>query len=271
MLQASIACLQDKKLDRPRRLAEELLAHSLNIKRTDLYLQLERVIIGDELQQIRSGLQRLVAGEPIEYVLGEIDFYGCRIKVDQRALIPRLETEVLVDFMIPRIKKISSAWDLCCGSGCIGIALKKKMPDVNVVLSDLSQEALALAKENALLNRVDVQCVEGDLLAPFVGMKTDLMIANPPYLSLQEYFSLDPSVRDFEPKMALVGGRQGTEIYERLAEEMPLFLNPGAQVFLEIGSTQKEEMQKIFSSKIWKSECISDWSGKDRCFFLEIQ
>ena len=271
ILNASTAFLLSKKVDRSRRLAEELLARALQMKRIDLYMQFDRPVVEKELEFIRIGIKRLIQGEPLEYILGEVEFYGCKIKVDRRVLIPRPETELLIDHIAKRLRG-SAAWDICTGSGYIGIALKKKFPHLSVTLSDLSADALALATENALLNQVDVEILQGDLTLPFRGRKADLVAVNPPYVSRNEYDSLDPSVRDFEPEMALVGGGRGTEFFERLASELPPFLNPGAQLFLEIGATQGQAVQNIFSSPIWrKRELHSDWSGKDRFFFLEIQ
>jgi release factor glutamine methyltransferase len=272
ILSASAAFLENKKIDRPKRLAEEILAHALGLKRIDLYLQFDRPVEETELARMRPWIKRLTVGEPLEYILGEIEFFGCRIKVDRRVLIPRPETEILVDLIAKRIQCPASLWDVCAGSGCIGLSLKKKFPEIAVSLSDLSSDALALAAENAALNQAAVEILQGDLLEPFAGRKTDLVVVNPPYISESEYFSLDPSVREFEPKMALIGGERGTEFYERLQRDLPRFLNPGARVFLEIGSTQGDAVQRIFSSPIWeKLELLADWSGKDRFIFLEMQ
>ncbi len=273
ILRATSAFLEKKKVDRPKRLAEELLAFALGMKRIELYMQFERLLVESELAQMRLWIKRVVSGEPLEYILGEVEFYGCRIKVDRRVLIPRPETEILVDSIVKKIgSPPRSVWDVCTGSGYIGIALKKKFPEIAVTLSDLSSDALACAAENAALNGVDVEILQGDLLEPFTGRKTDIVVVNPPYVSENEYFSLDPSVRDFEPKMALVGGEKGTEFYERLERDLPRFLNARGRVFLEIGSTQGDAVQRIFSTPIWRElERLADWSGKERFIFLEIQ
>jgi release factor glutamine methyltransferase len=117
---------------------------------------------------------------------------------------------------------------------------------------------------------VELECLEGDLLAPFKGRKADFIVCNPPYVSQEEYVALDPSVREFEPKMALVGGVLGVEFYQRLAQELPSFLNQGASLFFEIGSTQANRLKTIFSAPIWQeSQVHKDWSGRDRFFFLK--
>lgn len=275
VLNLSAHFLESKKIDRSRRLAEDLLAHILKCKRIDLYLQYERPLVNDELALMREWVKRCAFQEPIEYLIGEVEFLGCRISVDKRVLIPRPETEILVDLAIKKINSLPDLkekilWDLCTGSGCMGIALKKRFPALRVCLSDSSQEALELALENSRKNEVEVEIFQGDFLEPFRGRKADFILCNPPYVSAAEYTSLDSSVKDFEPKVALVGGERGTEFYERLAKEVPPLLNNKALVFLEIGAGQKEAIQKIFSSPVWSScEPLKDWSGKDRFFFLE--
>ena len=172
ILTASTAYLEKQGVGRPRRLAEELLAAVLKLKRIDLYLQYDRPVVEEELTQVRDGVKKLAKGHPLEYLLGSLEFYGCQIRVDSRVLIPRPETELLVD-LIKKKNPTGVLWDLCTGSGCIGIALKKKLPHLEVTLSDLSQEALALASDNSRLNGVEVSLLQGDLLAPFQGKKTN--------------------------------------------------------------------------------------------------
>lgn len=259
ILKLSADFLAERKLERPRRLSEEILSHVLQLKRMDLYLQFDRPILEAELQRIRDLLKRCSKGEPLGYILGEVIFLDCRIRVDRRVLIPRPETEILADRIAKQVHK-GILWDLCTGSGCIGIALKKARPDLQVTLSDLSPDALTLAAENARLNGVDVTLLQGDLLQPFRGQKADWIVCNPPYISEAEYAELDPSVRDFEPKLALVGGKKGTEIYERLHREVSTHLNPGGALFLEIGAQQREALQSLFP----QGEISSDWAGLPR-------
>jgi len=252
---------------------EELLAHALKMKRIDLYLQFDRLVVEKEIEPLRAWIKRLSLGEPLEYILGLVEFYGCQIQVDPRVLIPRPETEILVDYIVKKVRKEAKIlWDLCTGSGAIGISLKKKLPHLLVSLSDLSKDALNVAKENAKQNEVEVEIVEGDLFTPFQGQKADVITINPPYVTTKEYLNLSKSVRDFEPKMALVGGEIGIEVYERLAKELPSHLQSGGQVFMEIGQGQGDAVSSLFSSAEWAFKKVSqDWSGKDRFFFLEKQ
>lgn len=272
VLQLSSQFLQERNIERPKRLVEDLLASLLRCKRIDLYMQFDRPMEDSELAVLREWLKRAAKHEPVEYIVGEVDFLGCKIKVDSRVLIPRQETELLVEIISKKMTAQKSLWDICTGSGYIGIALKKKFPKLEVSASDISPDALAIAKKNAANNGVDVSFFEGDLLSPFVGQCADLIVCNPPYVAANEFFSLDPSVRDFEPKLALIGGDDGLAFYRRLAADLPGYLLPKGQVYLEIGFSQGKAMQEIFSSNVWgRFELLQDFSGKDRFFFLEKQ
>ena len=271
ILQLSTTHLKEKKIPRARREAEEIVSFALKIKRLDLYLQYDRPLEEQELTLCRQLLKRASSGEPLEYIFGEKEFYHCQFCVTPKVLIPRQETEILLDIVVHEAKP-GVAWDVCCGSGCLGIALKKAVPSVNVTLSDISQEAIELAKKNAERNHVDVFFETGDLLTPFKGKKADLILCNPPYISQKEFESLDFSVRNFEPKIALIGGESGLEYYRRLAEDLPRFLNPGAKIYFEIGASQGGSVLNIFSASCWRSKQIrKDWSNLDRFFSLEFE
>lgn len=271
IIRLSSSFLREKGVDRSDRLAEEIIASVLGMNRLDLFMQFDRPLLESELNLIRGRVVRSAQGMPLEYMVGEVEFYGCSICVDKRVLIPRPETELLAELIAKRVER-GILWDLCTGSGCLGISLKKAKPDLEVSLSDLSLDALEVARCNALKNKVQVDVYQGDLLGPFFGQKADYIVCNPPYICIEEYEGLDRSVRDYEPKIALVSGATGLEFYERLALELPSYLNPGAQVFLEIGYSQGSSVKRIFNTASWKkNELIKDWSGKDRFFFLEKQ
>ncbi|MGB7978427.1 MAG: peptide chain release factor N(5)-glutamine methyltransferase [Chlamydiales bacterium] len=261
IVKLSTAFLAERKMERPRRTAEEVVAFVLGLKKMDLYLRFDQPIVEAELGRIRELLKRCGKGEPLEYVLGEVEFLGCRIHLDRRVLIPRPETEILAEMVAKRVES-GVLWDVCSGSGCLGIALKKARPDLEVVLSDISADALALAEENAKLNGAFVEILQGDLLAPFEGRRADWIVCNPPYISEAEYWNLDPSVKDFEPKLALVGGAKGTEMYERFKESLSRFLKPGGRVFFEIGASQGGALKKLFP----EGELGLDWAGHSRFF-----
>jgi len=272
--------LADHHIERSRRCAEDLLSFVLKMKRLDLYMQFDRPLVEMEMAEMRSFLKRSVAGEPTAYILGEIDFMGCCIQVTPDVLIPRQETEILVDMALKKIKETLErtgrsdgvCWDLCTGSGCIGLGVKLGYPKLTVVLSDICPKALRMAELNSINNHLQVECRLGDLLQPFLNEKADFVFCNPPYVSINEFDSLEKSVRNFEPSLALLGGCNGTDFYERLSVELPNHLNQGAQVFFEIGHAQAAAIQEIFSKPPWREGRIfKDWSGHDRFFFLEIE
>ncbi len=262
--------LKKKGIVRPKRDAEELLAAQLGCKRIDLYMKFECPLEEDEIVAFREKIKRRSTGEPLDYILGEKEFYNCRISLTRAVLIPRPETEILLERICQRVELTlpGDAWDICTGSGCLGIAFKKRFPTWDVALSDLSSEALAVAKDNAAKNNVEVNCLQGDLLAPFHGKKAQLLMANPPYISEMEFANLDHEVRLFEPEQALKGGVDGLDFYRRLAAEAAPHLLPGALLSLEIGASQKEEVLKIFNHPSWQGAHIEkDWAGHDRFFF----
>ncbi len=276
LLNLSIQYLKEKNITSARLVAETLLSHVLELKRMDLYMRFECPLEEKELSVFRSLLKKASFGEPVEYILSQSDFYGLKLHLSPHVLIPRPETEILVD-QIARLLRLEveqnkTLFDVCTGSGCVGLSLKKTFPALSVTLSDVSPEALALCQRSAETHGLDVTLLQGDLMASFEGKKADYVVCNPPYISEKEYEGLDFSVKGHEPKLALVGGESGLEFYERLASDLPKYLNPGAKVFLEIGHSQGEALSKIFSSPYWvKKELRQDYSGKDRFFFLEIE
>jgi release factor glutamine methyltransferase len=239
-------------------------------------MQFDKPLLEEELKILRELVKRALKQEPIEYILGHVSFYGCMIELTSDVLIPRQETEILLEKAHLRLKQRNLegnvAWDLCAGSGCLGIGLKKALPQLAVTLCDISEKALAIARRNAKLNAVSVTCRMGDLLSACVGNKADIILCNPPYVSNKEYDELDRSVRGYEPKLALVGGEEGLSFYERLASELPEYLNPGAQLFFEMGCTQGKAIQNLFKSPHWRNRCIEkDLAGHERFFFLEFE
>jgi len=273
VLQLSADFLKEKGIARPRRQAEELLSDVVKMARIELYMHYDRLMQEEELDRYRQAVRRKAAGEPWQYIAGEVSFLGCRISLDRNVLIPRQETEILASRVLEAVGDAPlDVWDICCGSGCIGLGLKKGRPSWRVALSDISEKALSVARENGRQNGIEVSFFCGDLLKPFEGRKADIVICNPPYLAEREFAGLDREVRDFEPKGALVGGRTGYEFYERLAVELPLFMNPSGKVFLEIGTGMGEGVKKLFYSTIWKNHLVSsDWSGHDRFFSVEFE
>lgn len=272
ILSSSEQFLQQKKIPRARFVAQTLLASVLGVKRMDLYLSFDRPMQETELSLLRPLLKRAASSEPVEYIVQKIPFCSVEIQLSPDVLIPRQETELLVHEIMKEDLEGKEIWDVCTGSGCIGVSLKKRFPAARVVLIDLSVQALAIAKSNAELNRVEVECLVSDLLKGLQGRRADVVVSNPPYISLKEYEALESSVRDFEPSLALIGGEDGLVFYRRLSQELPQHLNHQAKIFLEIGSAQGEAVFALFSAPCWvKKRVEKDWSGKDRFFFLEFE
>ena len=276
VLQIATQFLQKKEIVQARRFAEDLLAFVLKKSRLDLYLQFDLPLEEKELEHFRFLIKRLSSKEPIEYILGKVEFYNCLFSLNPFVLIPRPETEILLDLICREIsheeKKPQVAWDICTGSGCLGISLKKRFSFIEVTLSDLCPNALHVVHLNAKQNQVEVEILLGDLLKPFEGKKADLVICNPPYVSLSEYEALDLSVKGFEPKQALVAEENGLLFYRLLSQQLPFFLNKGAKVYLEIGATQGQKIKKLFSCPCWTRVFIEkDLSGHDRFFSLEFE
>lgn len=264
-----LASLHLAKKGVSRRDVEDLIASMLELKRIDLYTQHDRPLTESELSLIRRAIERLSKGEPYAYIVGKVDFLDLEILVNPSVLIPRVETELWVSEITG---KPTIIWDICTGSGAIGLSLKKRFPDASVTLSDLSDEALSVAKNNCERNFLDVSLLQGDLFEPFQGKKADLITINPPYISKKSYEGLDTSVKDFEPRMALVAGDTGLEFYERIARELPHFLNAGGQAFLEIGYDQGDVVKSLFDTKIYDSiEIKRDLSGHPRCLSLKYK
>lgn len=276
ILNLSADFLENKGVKRGRHEALELISFSLGMRPLDVYVQFDRPLTESELENCRNLLKRRAKGEPIQHIRGNVEFFDCTFKVNNEVLIPRQETEILVDRIATLLAKEELTGkvllDLCCGSGCIGISLKRRLPELYVILSDCSPQALAIAKENAEANGVEVEFCEGDLLNPLEGRLFDFLVCNPPYVSEKEFEDLEREVRDFEPKIALVAEDEGLAFYQRLALELPKGLNPGAKVWLEMGCKQGEAVAELFKESPAKQmQVLQDWSGHDRFFFLEFE
>lgn len=230
----------------------------------------EEVLSHDQIKLLVWAIEQRKKRVPFAYITQEIEFYGSTFFINDHVLVPRPETELLVEHII---KKISSSkkgilWDFCSGSGVIGISVKKKLPHLQVILSDISTHALDVAKCNAEKNGVEVQIRQSDLFKNFANEKCDFFVCNPPYLSEEEYQTAEKELF-FEPKLSLVAENQGYFFYQKIAEQLPFFLNERGRAFLEIGSQQKEEIIKIFSKISYSMQIENDWAGHPRFFFLE--
>ncbi len=219
-----------------------------------------------------SALRRLLRGEPFPYVLGEWEFFGLTLKVTADVLIPRDDTCAVAELAIRNalfLDQDPRILDLCCGSGCIGLAIASRVKDAKVTLADLSPKALAIAKENTSLNKLSgrVRCVSADALEPpqpFLG-KFDMIVSNPPYINRADMETLDPSVKDFEPHMALYGGEDGLDFYRAIAQNAKSALKPGGLLCFEFGDDQGDDVCRILEENGYTTlERTRDYHDRER-------
>ena len=236
-------------IESPRLDAEVLLAHALSCSRTQLIIDMMRPLAPAELSRFRELVKRRRHREPVAYLRGEREFYGRTFRVDARVLVPRPDTETLIDVALLRTRHLSMSarvLDLCTGSGCVAVTLALTRPTTQVTATDISEAALALAQENALrLGAPSVAGVRaervGELRGPF-----DLITANPPYIASAEIATLAPDVRQFEPRLALDGGDDGLVLVRRILEEAPARLAKGGVLAMEIGAGQADAVAALF-------------------------
>lgn len=272
LIELSTQFLSHKGVASARRHSEDLLAFCLGVKRLDLYLDYDRPVEEVEVDHFRSFIKQKGERRPFEYITGKSFFLGLELRVNSDVLIPRQETEVCLDHILREYDlSDKTVWDIATGSGCIGLACKHQFPTTHVTLSDISPKALDVAKSNAAKNSLEVHFLEGDLLTPFQGKKADIVFCNPPYISEEAYEGLEPEVKEFEPKGALVAPNKGLLCYQRLAQELPVYLASSAHVFLEVGFDQAQKVAGFFSSSCWKSvSYVVDLSGVQRFISLEF-
>lgn len=271
VIQRSTDFLAKKGVDSPRLQVELLLAHVLQLPRLKLYLDFEREIAGHDLDLIRDLVQRRALREPLQHILGSASFCGLEIKVNRNVLVPRPETELLAEagwLFLRTLGHPPRALDIGTGSGCIAIALASNCSSASVMTVDVSEAALAVARENAALNNVvsRVQFAVSDLFGEIPKTsRFDLLISNPPYIPGQEIAALEPEVREFDPRVALDGGADGLDFYRRLSRESPDFLAPGGRMMLEFGDGQDAAIAKLFVEQKWIVEAVKpDYSGRPR-------
>lgn len=234
---------QGRGIESPRLEAELLVGMVLGCSRIQLIIDRDRPLAADELARIRGLVARRRKREPIAYLTGRREFYGHELLVDPRVLIPRPDTETLVDTALARTADRSlfgRMLDLCTGSGNVAIAFAKERPTWHVIASDISADALAVARTNALrLGAVwNVAFRQGDLFAIAGQTPYDLITANPPYVTEDEMGEVTPDIRDHEPHLALVGGRDGLDVVRRIAAQAARHLAPGGVIAVEVGCTQ---------------------------------
>jgi release factor glutamine methyltransferase len=272
VIHRSTAFLQRHGVDSPRLQTELLLAHVLKLPRLQLYLDHERGLAEAELAGLRALVQRRAKREPLQHLVGSTSFFGLEIAVGPDALIPRPETEIIVELALAALGKSPSpqpaVLDFGTGTGCVALALAAKCPTAQVHALDVSAGALALARRNVeahkLAGRVAFHLGDGFAALPS-ELRFDLIVSNPPYIPAAEIATLQPEVRDFDPRLALDGGSDGLDFDRRLAAESPAWLGAGGGCFAEFGDGQADAIQGLFTEAGWEKITVhADLTGRAR-------
>ena len=251
VIRASGDYLNGKGLEHGRLNAEHLLAHVLGMGRLHLYLHFDRPLTLAERGRFKPLLRRRAAREPLQYILGSAPFRNLMLDVDRRVAIPRPETEYLID-VLQRVagpdRVFESALDVGTGSGAIALALAAEGVARSVTATDLSAAALAAARHNAAAAGITIDFREGRLLEPVADLSFDLVLSNPPYLTEAEWLSAQPEVREWEPRMAMVGGEDGLEVILGLVGGLDDLLLPGGWVGLEVGNSHSKAVVRMLEA-----------------------
>ncbi|MCA9545597.1 MAG: peptide chain release factor N(5)-glutamine methyltransferase [Myxococcales bacterium] len=260
---------EGKGLPQPRLDAELIIGDALGMARLDLYLQIDKPLLPEELAAIRARVKRRAAHEPVAYIVGSRGFWSLDLQVDARVLVPRPETELLVERALARLEGVDAPTvvDVGTGSGCVALALAEARPDATVIAVDLSPDALAVAEANrAAVGVSNLELRHGDVLAPVPERGLDLVVSNPPYIPTGDLAGLMPDVRRYEPRMALDGGPDGLVIIRRLIAQAAERLRPGGGLLIEIGYDQGEALRGLLTGDPhWTAVAIHpDLAGQDR-------
>ncbi|SJZ39868.1 peptide chain release factor N(5)-glutamine methyltransferase [Anaerorhabdus furcosa] len=267
--------LQCDQLDLPEQTALTYLVELTQQKRIDLYMKFDQEVPSDVLESFEIGMKRILNHEPMQHVLGYSWFYGYKFKVNSNVLIPRPETEELVSYILSRVDEMFpqqniSAVDIGTGSGAIAISVSNEEEHIKMYATDISEEAIEVAKQNAMDNEANVEFFVGDMLAPIIdlGIKVDVLISNPPYIPSHE--ALETSVIDYEPHVALFGGEDGLKFYRTIFENCQKILNEKAFMAFEMGWDQKTVMLNLVKEYLpnAEAEVLQDINGKDRMLFV---
>jgi release factor glutamine methyltransferase len=260
-------------MDSPRLEAELLLAHGLGCDRIRLVIDSQRELEAHELQKVRALIQRRRRFEPMAYILGQREFWGRPFAVDSNVLIPRPDTEALVEVALSLTKPqdlYGAALDLCTGSGCVAVTFALERPTWRMWASDISPGAVAVARANAVrLGATEVCFVEGDLFRPIdPALRFDLITANPPYIPESDLATLQPDIRDHEPHVALTSGADGLELVRKIVPQALQYLTAGGALALEIGADQAQRVAALMEQHGYKGVGIQrDLGNRERVVF----
>jgi len=264
-----------KGVDSPRLSAEWLLCYALGLKRIELYTQFNKIVGQEQLSRLHELVKRAGTHEPIAYLTGKKEFYSLEFEITKDCLIPRPETELLVERAIEFLRTRNGeqfVCDLCTGCGCVAVAIARNFAGCRIVATDISDAALAITEKNVakhgLMNRIKL--LQGDLFEPVISglgpAKFDLIVCNPPYVSEPDYEKLAPNVKDFEPKSALAAGRDGLDIIKRIIADASQYLKPTGTLMLEIGNEQGPAVRNLLDTAGYFDtvKIEKDYSNLDR-------
>ena len=274
LIQWSESYFRDKSHQSPRLEIEWMLCSLLNCQRLDLYMRFDEPLSGSQLSTLRGWVKRRSKNEPLQYITESCEFYGREFFVDKRVLIPRPETERLIDEAIKSIKHVRSPniFDIGTGSGCIAITLAKEIENSNVIGIDKSMMSLQVAKKNsAELNVENVTFFEMDILNQYPKEKFDLVISNPPYVAKEDIPGLMKDVKDFEPEIALTDFDDGLTFYKRISKIIPHILKDDSSCILELGlGNHPEKVLSIFKESGYSNmEIFDDYNGDKRVLSIK--
>ncbi len=274
-IQLTTEYLEKKGIDSARTNAELMLAHILKCKRLDLYLQFDKPLKDDEVSLYREYLKRRSQFEPLQYILGTVEFYGLEFIINRSVLIPRQETEILIETIINKFSRDLpiSILDIGTGSGNIPISLAKNLPLAKIISIDISAKAIELAKENALQNKVEdkIEFINTGIEEFNPEVKFDLIVSNPPYVSKEEYKNLQPEIVNYEPIEAVSDNSNGFYFYELITGKANQMLNRPGNLLFELGSGQSSEVKEIMEKEGFKNIMITkDYLNIERVICGEL-
>ena len=253
--------------------AEWLMRERLDWSKTELVMQYRNVMPVSELKQFERDFEEFLKGLPMQQIIGHEWFYNRKFKVTEDTLIPRPETEEWLEQVLTDLpQEPLSIVDIGTGTGIIGLTVKLERPADDVTITDISKEALDVAKENAQVLGAEITAELGDLFEPLVGKKFDAIISNPPYISEAEINVMDQSVLDYEPKSALFADEDGLAIYKRMAESIEKYLKPNGRIYLEIGYRQGDSVSRLFKNAFPDAKVTiwQDFNQLDRVVAVEL-
>ena len=278
VIKLSTEYLQKKGVESPRANAEILLAEILKCKRLELYLAFDKPLAENEVQVYREAIRKRGLRIPLQYIVGNVEFYGLKLIVNENVLIPRPETELLVEKIINDSDKSNNLkiLDIGVGSGNISLSISKNLPNSKVVAIDISKTALYVANQNAEINSLQdrIEFRLFDIMNDNLNSlgKFDLIVSNPPYVSENDYESLEPELKNHEPKIALTDNSNGISFYKRIIEASQPILNKTGKIYFELGIDQSAQVQEYFKQNNFTNIKITkDYSGIERIICGELK